>query len=98
MPGHRWWKVRFSGGDSIPVMKQLDEQQRLQIFCAVLQGVAANMTYMAKPEKVVDTAVRITERGYRSRDVWGPLLGRLQRFPHAPGIITSPAVSAGKAG
>jgi hypothetical protein len=40
---------------------KLDEQQRLQIFCAVLQGVAANMTHMAKAEKVVDAAVKITE-------------------------------------
>lgn len=43
---------------------ELDKQQRLQIFCAVLQGVAANTiitTNMAKPEKVVEAAVEITE-------------------------------------
>jgi len=43
---------------------KLDEQQRLQIFCAILRGVTANPTIatnMAKPEKVVQTAIEITE-------------------------------------
>ena len=43
---------------------KLDEKERLQIFCAVLRGVTANTTIttnMAKPEKVVQTAVEITE-------------------------------------
>ena len=40
---------------------KLNEQQRFQIYCAVLQGVAADMTHMTKPEKVVEVAVRITE-------------------------------------
>jgi len=40
---------------------KLDEQQRLQIFCSALQGVAANLTHMAKPDKVVEKAVEIAE-------------------------------------
>jgi len=41
---------------------KLDEQQRLQIFCAALQGVAADMTHMVKPEKVVETAIELAEQ------------------------------------
>ena len=40
---------------------KLDEKERLQIFCAVLQGVAANMASMVKSEEVVDKAIKITE-------------------------------------
>lgn len=40
---------------------KLDEQQRLQIFCAALQGVAANLTHIVKPDKVVEKAVEIAE-------------------------------------
>jgi hypothetical protein len=40
---------------------KLDEKERFQIFCAVLQGVAADMAHMVTAEKVVDTAVKITE-------------------------------------
>jgi len=40
---------------------ELDEQQRLQIFCAALQGVAADVTHVLTPEKVVEKAVEITE-------------------------------------
>jgi hypothetical protein len=40
---------------------KLDEKERLQIFCAALQGVAANMTHIVKPDKVVEKAVEIAE-------------------------------------
>ena len=45
-----------------PTSMKLDEQQRLQIFCAALQGVAADMTHMVKPEKVVETAIELAEQ------------------------------------
>jgi hypothetical protein len=43
---------------------ELDAQQRLQIYCAILRGVTSNhavTTNMAKPEKVVEIAVELTE-------------------------------------
>jgi hypothetical protein len=55
-------KLAFQG-DSIPLMT-LDPQQRLQIFCAVLRGLTSNpgiTTSMAKPARIAETAVEITE-------------------------------------
>jgi hypothetical protein len=39
---------------------KLDEQQQFQVFCAVLQGVAASTAAIIKPEKVVEKAIEIT--------------------------------------
>lgn len=41
---------------------KLDEQQRLQIFCAALQGVASDITHVVKPETVVEKAIEIAEQ------------------------------------
>jgi hypothetical protein len=40
---------------------KLDEQQRLQVFCAALQGVAADITHVVTPDKVVEKALQIAE-------------------------------------
>jgi len=41
---------------------KLDEQQRLQVFCAALQGVSADITHVVKPEQVVEKAIEIAEQ------------------------------------
>ena len=40
---------------------KLDDKERLQIFCAALQGVAADLTHVVTSDKVVEKAVEITE-------------------------------------